>query len=45
MKWMDGKESVFQDPRRRLGNKLWAILAAPLLAGNDLREMAPGIAA
>ncbi len=25
---MDGKESVFQDPRRRLGNKLWAILAA-----------------
>jgi len=24
---------------------LWAILAAPLLAGNDLREMAPGIAA
>jgi alpha-galactosidase len=24
---------------------LWAILAAPLLAGNDLREMSPGIAA
>jgi len=24
---------------------LWSILAAPLLAGNDLREMSPGIAA
>jgi len=28
MKWMDGMESVFQDPRRRLGKKVWAILAA-----------------
>jgi alpha-galactosidase len=29
----------------RVHMTLWAILAAPLLAGNDLREMAPGIAA